>query len=200
MVQFAAQLNVTYTKVVDKVNSLSYVILNVPANATVANGNCSDDQWLQLSWPSLNASVANYMTIVYHMNETSKSYGVKNINISLAADNFVNGSSTDPIELYHGAEWQTPVATSYRCKVPTQLNMSSDSESAATVTLSRLQEEAYRTTPGTGFSAARECGGGDVPDAVPIAVGCALGGLVVVVLVAYLVGRRRSAARGYLSM
>jgi lysosomal-associated membrane protein 1/2 len=51
-----------------------------------------------------------------------------------------------------------------------------------------------------GGVAARECGGGDVPDAVPIAVGCALGGLVVVVLVAYLVARRRSAARGYLSM
>ncbi|KAI8427371.1 hypothetical protein MSG28_001931 [Choristoneura fumiferana] len=46
----------------------------------------------------------------------------------------------------------------------------------------------------------RDCAGGDIPDAVPIAVGCALGGMVVVVLIAYLVARRRSAARGYLSM
>lgn len=37
-------------------------------------------------------------------------------------------------------------------------------------------------------------------DIVPIAVGIALIALVVVVLIAYLVGRRRAAARGYVSM
>lgn len=37
-------------------------------------------------------------------------------------------------------------------------------------------------------------------DIVPIAVGCALIALVVVVLIAYLVGRRRAQSRGYISM
>lgn len=37
-------------------------------------------------------------------------------------------------------------------------------------------------------------------DIVPIAVGCALIALVIVVLIAYLVGRRRAQARGYVSM
>lgn len=40
----------------------------------------------------------------------------------------------------------------------------------------------------------------NTPDIVPITVGCALAGLVVIVLIVYLVGRRRSQARGYLSM
>lgn len=40
----------------------------------------------------------------------------------------------------------------------------------------------------------------DTPDIVPIAVGCALAGLVIIVLIAYLIGRKRSQARGYLSM
>lgn len=40
----------------------------------------------------------------------------------------------------------------------------------------------------------------DTPDIVPIAVGCALAALVFIVLIAYLVGRHRSQARGYLSM
>lgn len=40
----------------------------------------------------------------------------------------------------------------------------------------------------------------DTPDIVPITVGCALAALVIVVLIAYLVGRRRSQSRGYLSM
>lgn len=35
---------------------------------------------------------------------------------------------------------------------------------------------------------------------VPIAVGCSLAVLILIVLVAYLIGRRRSQARGYLSM
>lgn len=202
MAQFAAQLNVTYTKLVENATSLSYVRLNVPANASVLNGSCSDpDQWIQITWKTNDDSETNNtMTLVYNKNATTKNYGLKSLNFTLTPDNFVNGSK-DPMELYHGPEWVTPLATSYRCKSATQLNLTSESPSAVGVlTLSRLQEEAYRTTAGSGFSAARDCGGGDVPDAVPIAVGCALGGLVVVVLIAYLVGRRYSASRGYLSM
>lgn len=37
-------------------------------------------------------------------------------------------------------------------------------------------------------------------DIVPIAVGCALAALVVIVLIAYVIGRRRNRARGYESM
>jgi hypothetical protein len=37
-------------------------------------------------------------------------------------------------------------------------------------------------------------------DIVPIAVGCALAALVIVVLVAYLIGRRRARQRGYQSV
>ena len=37
-------------------------------------------------------------------------------------------------------------------------------------------------------------------DVVPIIVGCALAGMVVMVLVAYMVGRSRSRARGYMSV
>ena len=37
-------------------------------------------------------------------------------------------------------------------------------------------------------------------DVVPIIVGCALAGMVVMVLVAYMVGRSRSRARGYQSV
>jgi len=39
-----------------------------------------------------------------------------------------------------------------------------------------------------------------VTDVVPIAVGASLAGLVVIVLIAYLLGRRRSRARGYQSV
>lgn len=51
------------------------------------------------------------------------------------------------------------------------------------------------------FISAVECSlDGYVADIVPIAVGASLAGLVAIVLVAYLIGRRRSRARGYQSV
>jgi len=47
---------------------------------------------------------------------------------------------------------------------------------------------------------ALQCPADDATDVVPIAEGAALAGLVVIVLIAYLVGRRRSRARGYQSV
>lgn len=41
------------------------------------------------------------------------------------------------------------------------------------------------------FFSAVHCTADNISDVVPIAVGCALAGLVVIVLIAYLVGRRR---------
>lgn len=67
-------------------------------------------------------------------------------------------------------------------------------------TIAHVQFEAFHKQDTHQFSTARDCEAIDTPDIVPIAVGCALAGLVVVVLIAYLVGRRRAQARGYLSM
>lgn len=50
------------------------------------------------------------------------------------------------------------------------------------------------------FFTAEDCAPHETPDVVPIAVGCALVVLIIIVLVAYLIGRRRNQARGYLSM
>ncbi|CAG5048112.1 unnamed protein product [Parnassius apollo] len=200
LVQFAAQLNVTYPKNINGSTSLAYVLLNVPANATVSDGSCNaTEQWIKLTWPE---SGDYSMLLVFTTNTTTKDYALHSLNATITPDILVNSSLKNPVELWHGVEWQVPLATSYRCSPATQLNMTAEITSmAATLTISQLQEEAFRNAKNSNtFSAARECGGGDLPDAVPIAVGCALGGLVVVVLIAYLEGRRRSAARGYLSM
>ncbi|XP_026323077.1 lysosome-associated membrane glycoprotein 1 [Hyposmocoma kahamanoa] len=183
--------------------TIDHLLLNVPDNATVPTGSCSgnNSQWLTISWPA-PANTTNNLTLVFQRNDTTHNYALSAVNLTLSAHMFPNASMLTPtVESWHGAEWLTPLATSYRCAAPASLNMGAAHDSVtASLTLSQLQEEAFRSAHGTSFSAARECGGGDVPDAVPIAVGCALGGLVVVVLVAYLVARRRSAARGYLSM
>lgn len=73
-------------------------------------------------------------------------------------------------------------------------------ETVALVKISHVQLEAFHQHNDASFSTAKDCDAIDTPDIVPIAVGCALAALVVVVLIAYLVGRRRNQNRGYLSM
>lgn len=101
-------------------------------------------------------------------------------------------------------EFVTPLTMSYHCTRAQVLNLTSSEPNEVTVLgqalVSRLQLEAFHTRDTEVFSTAKDCDAIDTPDIVPIAVGCALAGLVVIVLIAYLVGRRRAQARGYLSM
>jgi lysosomal-associated membrane protein 1/2 len=62
----------------------------------------------------------------------------------------------------------------------------------ATIQLTKIQFDAFRAskTDKTVFQEASPCPTGGSNDLVPIIVGCVLAGMVVVVLVAYLVGRR----------
>lgn len=108
------------------------------------------------------------------------------------------------MELYHiNNEFTTPLAMSYHCSKLQLLGFTNSKDSAVVVanaTISHVQLEAFHKQNNDQFATARDCEAIDTPDIVPIAVGCALAGLVVVVLIAYLVGRRRAQARGYLSM
>ncbi|CAH0726373.1 unnamed protein product, partial [Brenthis ino] len=187
LIQFAGQLKVTYTKMVNSSTSLADVLINVPNNASVLDGECDKtEQWIRLAWPASNATNAsmNNMQFVFEANTTTKTYELKNITITLDPAALPNTTSKAPVTFVYGEAWRTSLATSYRCGAPTLLKLGSETSVAANITLSQLQEEAFRTTPTKTFSAARECGGDDVPDAVPIAVGCALGGLVVVICAA----------------
>lgn len=92
---------------------------------------------------------------------------------------------------------------SYHCNRPQVLNLTAsdtDKTQLGRAEISHLQLEAFHHKDNKEFSTAQDCDARDTPDIVPIAVGCALAALIVVVLIAYLIGRRRSQARGYLSM
>eukprot|EP00092_Neocalanus_flemingeri_P012784 GFUD01013776.1.p1 GENE.GFUD01013776.1~~GFUD01013776.1.p1 ORF type:complete len:307 (-),score=98.09 GFUD01013776.1:69-989(-) len=71
----------------------------------------------------------------------------------------------------------------------------------ATVTGKRVQFDAFRSAsaPPNQFQLPSDCSYRP-NDIVPIIVGCALAGMVLMVLVAYMVGRSRSRARGYMSV
>jgi len=71
----------------------------------------------------------------------------------------------------------------------------------ATLTIKLAQFDAFRShsLPDGVFQTPSDCSYRP-NDVVPIIVGCALAGMVVMVLVAYMVGRSRSRARGYMSV
>lgn len=100
--------------------------------------------------------------------------------------------------------YKTRSDMSYHCTRPQLLDLAAsitvNATAVAHLEVSQLQFEAFHHTHDDRFSTAKDCDAVDTPDIVPIAVGCALAALVALVLIAYLVGRRRSQTRGYLSM
>ncbi|XP_061194381.1 lysosome-associated membrane glycoprotein 1-like isoform X2 [Saccostrea echinata] len=83
----------------------------------------------------------------------------------------------------------TSSSKSYMCNKDTTFAL----ENGLSMVTTNLQFQAFRTTNTTDFDAATECAGDEETNSiVPIAVGAALAGLVIIVLIAYLIGRKRS--------
>ncbi|GAB0096787.1 Lysosome-associated membrane glycoprotein [Sergentomyia squamirostris] len=199
IVQMAIQLNFTYV-VNDKSNK--NVLYNLPANdTTVKDGYCDGEKnWLQLAWKNGNAS------LIFSVNNTVKEYQLAQLQFNLNVSGiFSDAQANQTLTLVHKRnEFATPLTMSYHCARQQVLNLTSTDPQEVTLLgqalVTRLQLEAFHTRDSDVFSTAKDCDAIDTPDIVPIAVGCALAGLVVIVLIAYLVGRRRAQARGYLSM
>ncbi|XP_070150254.1 lysosome-associated membrane glycoprotein 1-like [Polyergus mexicanus] len=201
IVQMAAQFNVSYTN-----TTMSFhKVMDIPSNSN-ATGNCGEsEQNVTLSWGSQDNStltVQNNFTLHFIKNETNKLYSLHHLEISLAAEKTPTDKSNKTVTLIHMApQFSTGLSNSYRCLKEQSLNLNfkGGNDTVGELKVSNLQFQAFRNDNTTIFGLAKDCSF-DTPDIVPITVGCALAGLVVVVLIAYLVGRRRSQSRGYLSM
>lgn len=91
------------------------------------------------------------------------------------------------------AEFSVSEGKSYLCKAEQKVKLND-----TYLHTWQLQYEAFRSKSDHKFASAEDCAADQkTSDIVPIAVGCALAALVVIVLVAYLIGRKRSARQGY---
>lgn len=93
--------------------------------------------------------------------------------------------------------YDIPSNFSYHCNREQRLNGTNEN---GFFLISKVQFEAFKHDNNQKFSAAKDCDSSITPDIVPIAVGISLIALIVVVLIAYIVGRRRQQARGYLNI
>lgn len=96
---------------------------------------------------------------------------------------------------YINESFDVPSNFSYHCNHEEFLNSTTGG-----IVISKVQFEAFKKGNDQKFSSAKDCDSKITPDIVPIAVGISLIALIVVVLIAYIVGRRRSQARGYLNI
>ncbi|XP_012288130.1 lysosome-associated membrane glycoprotein 1 [Orussus abietinus] len=199
VVKMAVELNITYPMT----NKTGNVVLHLPKDnkTAVATGICGAiEQNITISWPS--DIVNNSLTLHFIQNATSKNYDLHCINVTLSSSNFPNISSNASVNLVHqNSHFSVGVGNSYRCLRTQHLKLTkvNSNVTLGSFDVSDLQFQAFKTDKSLIFGFAEDCSL-ETPDIVPIAVGCALAALVVIVLVAYLVGRRRTQARGYLSM
>lgn len=175
-------------------------LYNIPANKTIVGGGSCGNETDQIS---IEWDKKSNFILKFELNKTSSEFYLSTIHFEISIDNNTfEDAKSQTIKLYMNGEFfETPNSLSYHCTKPQQFDVSNDvGKVAGHVTLAHLQFEAFQSKDNENFSTAKDCDAIDTPDIVPIAVGCALAGLVLVVLIAYLVGRRRAQSRGYLSM
>jgi lysosomal-associated membrane protein 1/2 len=224
MVKFAASFVVPFYTIFDQIQNAT---LDLPGNAT-SSGTCnlgvmedSHSQKISLQWiagqsDSSNTNLPNILTFVFHKNMSSgiQATGKELVYLSdimfevyLDSENFPNASRVGNYshgELVNSNLHSVAINNSYRCNSEEtfELNLDEKIGDLAIIHISHLQTEAFRMQTDDKFNFATDCPADKVitSDIVPIAVGCALAALVIVVLVAYLIGRRRARQRGYQSV
>ncbi|XP_057374873.1 lysosome-associated membrane glycoprotein 1-like isoform X3 [Daphnia carinata] len=217
VVKLSATMIIPYQTINGNVENATMAI---PSNAT-SNGTCNlgvlDDpntQKISLQWMSGKNVIPNMLTFVFHKNMTSSGNEssaeervfLSDITVQLYLDsiNFPNATGEYTYaERLNSNLHSVAVNNSYRCNSQESIALDvQELDSSATIHMAHLQMEAFRTSVNDKFSSAVDCPADKVvtSDIVPIAVGCALAALVVVVLVAYLIGRRRARQRGYQSV
>jgi len=169
-------------------------------------------------------------TITFFKNVTANDYGVQKMEMVYETRHFmkpvknVTSNTTDNLPAieyvsmttyaFASTQFATPLNRSFLCSdvgkidlearlddTLTPTSQSGVKLSNATVTATRVELDAFRAKDvrPNQFQIPLDCAF-HPNDVVPIIVGCALAGLVVLVLIAYLVGRRKSRARGYQSV
>lgn len=179
-------MNVSLEIEVSGTNTTNSTKLDVPL-LPITFGSCSPDSGkLQISWGT--------NSIEFHFEETkAKKYDFNIIYVTVGSDLYI----------YNKTAFPARVSESYKCDKVQTLDLAvlnNSTTKAAQLHLSHLQYQAFTNSSKQEFNTAWDCSGVNTPDVVPIVVGCVLAVLVILVLGAYLYGRKRWNASGYLSM
>ncbi|XP_061697739.1 lysosome-associated membrane glycoprotein 1b [Syngnathoides biaculeatus] len=175
------QLNISFASV--SLNKTVQDVVNLEPNATKPSGSCdAESATLRLSADKTN------LTFFFTLNTTSNKYHVSAISLSASWPDM-----KEPFSARNGSldYLRGTLGYSYMCREEQTL----DVVRALSINTFQLQVQPFGLTRNQ-FGTAEECQLDQDNMLIAIVVGAALAGLVLIVLVAYLIGRRRSHA-GY---
>lgn len=172
------------------------VDLQQKSSATNVEGTCNGTaQTMNISFTANNVRGDMWMYLTFV--QSSGSFLLDSVSVGYPSGNSIRVASSNTSHYNVKAQ----LKHSYLCKSGITINDFQPNE-LTSVDFSQMQVEAFRETglPDT-FSQASSCeADAAVNQLVPIIVGAALAGLVIIVLIAYLVGRARNKRAGYESV
>jgi len=205
LAEFAAQFVIGYVNV-DKVPVEAYLdVVNAtvdPKNVCLKQTNNSLPQDL-----ILNFGKSNQLTLTF-VNGGGARY-VDTVTLKFIADRetfpgFLNASEPEPeleVSFVNQTLFKVIRGRSYYCTTEISTPLKQAQLFNATAKFGDVHVDSFRTTKDSAYRQNYECPSDqDVNDMVPIAVGIALLALVVIVLIAYFIGRRRSRRLAYQSV
>ncbi|XP_074515043.1 lysosome-associated membrane glycoprotein 1b [Sebastes fasciatus] len=178
------QLNITFNSVSQ--NKTVQDVVNLQPNMTKGSGSCDpDNATLRLS---MDAEKKINLTFFFSLNTTTNKFHLSEVSLSAAWPDMKEPFSADNASLDY---LRGTLGFSYMCHEQQTLNVAQD----LSIDTFQVQVQPFGLT-GDQFGAAEECQLDEDDMLIPIIVGAALAGLVLIVLLAYLIGRKRSHA-GY---
>ncbi|XP_074715310.1 lysosome-associated membrane glycoprotein 1 isoform X1 [Strix uralensis] len=176
------QLNITYPK---KDGKMGLDLLNFIPHNTTFSGRCDNTSaFLNLTFEKTR--------VIFHfaLNASTEKFFLQGLNVSTTLP---SEAKVPKFEASNNSmsDLRATVGNSYKCSAEENLQVTKD----ALVNVFDVQIQVFKID-GDKFGAVEECQLDENNMLIPIIVGAALAGLVLIVLIAYLIGRKRSHA-GY---
>ncbi|NXE26917.1 LAMP1 protein, partial [Ardeotis kori] len=176
------QLNITYLK---KDEKMGLDLLNFIPQNTTSSGTCDNTSaFLNLTFEKTR--------VIFHfaLNASAEKFFLQGMNVSTTLP---SEAKVPKFEASNNSmsELRATVGNSYKCSAEENLQVTDK----ALVNVFNVQVQVFKID-GDKFGAVEECQLDENNMLIPIIVGAALAGLVLIVLIAYLIGRKRSHA-GY---
>ncbi|KAI4891025.1 hypothetical protein NFI96_013883 [Prochilodus magdalenae] len=175
------QLNITYFS--KSQSKVVQGIVNLQPNRTTSTGSCESTTATLVLTDNLTK-----LGFTFTLNDTTKKYYLSAVNMSAAWPDMTAPFAADNSSLNY---LQGTLGRSYMCTTEQILPVAGN----FSLNTFKLQVQPFGIT-GNKFGTAEECQMDKDNMLIPIIVGAALAGLVLIVLIAYLIGRKRSHA-GY---
>ncbi|XP_030621405.1 lysosome-associated membrane glycoprotein 2 [Chanos chanos] len=157
--------------------------INLNPNTTSSNGTCGSngsDATLQLT--------SDTVTVLFVFTTESGKFHLQSLSFSA----LIGSGSKFKVDKTNLTLWEATLGSSYMCRKEQSYNLTD----AFTLNTFDLQVQPYEVTSNK-FNKAVDCQADVDNYIVPIAVGVALGVLILIVILAYVIGRKRNQFAGY---